>query len=122
MNLITIAQAKAFRESIGATHVVIFAVSEDGAQHVATHGLAPKHAREAAKVGNKLKAALGWPDGLCHDKPVERICKNCAFWKADYGMHCFNGWTGDGTEGHCHLEPRREHTLHRNTCQHFQPE
>lgn len=121
MKAIPVSQVKAIRESLGATHIVIFAVDADGVQHVATHGLAPRHAREAAKAGNNLKRALGWGADLCDSKPVDRICKNCAFWKPDWGHWCFNGWSGDGSEGHCHVEPSRIATIRENTCQHFQP-
>jgi hypothetical protein len=121
MNTIPIEYAKEARESIGATHLVIFAVTEDGQQHVATHGETRVNAQEAAKAGNKLKSALGWPDELCKSKPLPRLCENCAYWKADWGMHCMNGWTGDGTKGHCHLEPKRVAVVHDNTCRHFEP-
>jgi len=32
------------------------------------------------------------------------MCKTCCWWKEDQGVWCFNGWSGDGTNGHCHKE------------------
>ena len=118
---VSIAQAKALRQSVGATHVVIFAVTADGEQHVATHGETEQHALEAAKAGNKLKAALGWPADLCAAKPISRICKNCTFYKPDYGYWCFNGWSGDGSKGHCLVEPSAVRVGADHGCRHFEP-
>lgn len=120
MKRIPISTAKAIRETLGASHVVIFAIADDGQQHVATHGETRQNAKEAAKAGDKLKTALGWPADLCKSTPLERVCKNCAYWKADWGIHCFNGWSGDGTKGHCHAEPQRVGVLHDQTCRHFE--
>jgi len=103
---ITLHEAKRVLDNIGATHVVIWAVTPDGAQHCATFGKTSGNALEAAKAGNKLKAALGWPDDLCKALPLERVCKHCDFYKPDYGIFCFNGWSGDGSSGHCMLEPK----------------
>jgi len=119
---INIAQAKEWRESIDATHLVVFAVSRDGRQHVATHGETERNAKEAAKAGNRLKAALGWPGDLCQAKPVERKCKNCSFYKPDYGVFCFNGWSGDGSSGHClWLAHPRVATRRDDKCSNFEP-
>lgn len=118
---ITVKDAKAIRDNFGATHLVIFAIDPDGTQHVATHGQTRQHAQEAAKAGNKLKAALGWPDDLCAARPVERICKNCVYYNPDYGIHCFNGWTGDGSRGECMAEPIRVKVARDETCRHFEP-
>ena len=98
---IEIAKVKEWREEIGATHLVVFAMCRNGRQYVATHGETEQNAQEAAKAGNKLKAALGWPEDLCHAKPLERVCKNCTFYKPDYGIRCFNGWSDDGSHGTC---------------------
>jgi hypothetical protein len=121
MSEITIAKAKSIREELGVTHLVIFAVSEDGTQHVATHGLTQKNARDAAKAGNNLKLALKWPEGMCKDSPLPRQCRNCIYWKADYGIHCFNGWSQDGSTGFCRLEPSHTKTAESNFCHHFEP-
>ena len=34
------------------------------------------------------------------------ICKGCVYYKANYGIHCFNGWSNDGSSGDCLLEPK----------------
>lgn len=121
MNPISISKVKEIREDLGATHLVIFAVDSDGEQHVATHGQSEKDAKQAADAGNNLKAALGWDIELCKSRPLPRICKNCQYWKVDYGFHCFNGWTGDGSEGYCRFEPKHVKTTRDNTCGFFSP-
>jgi hypothetical protein len=121
MNAIKISDAKRIREELGATHLVIFAVGADGVQHVATHGETRQHAKQAATAGNNLKKALGWPANLCADQPLPRTCKNCAYWKADWGTHCFNGWSGDGSTGYCKYEPQQIKTAKDSTCHHFEP-
>jgi hypothetical protein len=118
---IPISQAKQIREQLGATHLVIFAVDSAGIQHVATHGLTEQNAKEAAKAGNKLKAALGWDDALCHARPLQRICKNCTYYKPDYGTWCFNGWSGDGSEGWCQVMPERVGVDAKGKCSLFEP-
>jgi hypothetical protein len=118
---ISISQAKQIREQFGATHLVIFAIDPDGTQHVATHGLTEQNAQEAAKAGNKLKAALGWDDELCHARPLPRVCKNCTFFEKDYGVWCANGWSGDGSTGWCQLEPERVKVDAKGKCRHFEP-
>lgn len=117
---IKISEAKEIRERLGLTHVVIFGVSEDGQQHVATHGETEQHAGQAAKAGNKLKTSLGWPADLCQARPVQRICANCVFYKPDYGMWCFNGWSGDGSSGHCLVEPSATRVGKEHGCRHFE--
>lgn len=123
MKNMPISKAKEIREELGLTHIVIFGVDEDGNQYVATHGLSDQNAREAAIAGNKLKTALGWPENLCKDKPLARVHKNCAFYKQDFGMHCFNGWTGDGREGYCLAFPdsRKKYDGEEHGCIYFQP-
>lgn len=121
MNRIPIKKAKQIREDLGATHLVIFAIDAEGQQHVVTHGDTRQHSWSAASAGNKLKAALGWPKNLCQETPLPRECKNCAYYKPDYGTHCFNGWTGDGSNGICMYEPARVAVTHRETCGHFEP-
>lgn len=118
---IPIGTVKEIREQLGLTHLVIFGVEEDGTQHVATHGDTERQAREAAIAGNKLKASLGWPESLCKDKPLPRQCSNCVFYKPDYGVHCFNGWSGDGSRGDCLVEPKTQRVGKEHSCQHFSP-
>jgi len=38
--------------------------------HVTTYGKTLKECEEAAKSGNLIKKALGWPDNLCHTVPA----------------------------------------------------
>ena len=118
-----ISQVKTWRESINATHLIVFFILDDGSQHVATHGKTPKNAIEAANMGNGLKTTLGWPEALCHEKPLERICKNCTYYKPDYGVHCFNGLSRDGTDGHCLNKPTnaRPRVLESDMCSLFEP-
>lgn len=50
--------------------VVIFAYDpESGMQHVTTYGKTKEQCRDAAKAGNFLKRALGWPEEKCNAKP-----------------------------------------------------
>lgn len=121
MEKITISEVKGIRELIGASHLILFAVAPDGTRHVATHGLTEKNAREAASAGNKLKNALGWPEDLCNDKPLNRCCKNCTYYQPDYGMYCFNGWSGDGSRGNCQLEPTKTKVEADQKCRYFEP-
>jgi len=118
---ISISTAKSIRESIGATRLILFAVTDDGTQHVVTHGKTRLDAKESAKMGNQLKTALKWPEGMCKDSPLPRLCKNCAYWKADYGIHCFNGWSQDGSTGFCRVEPTHIKVAEDNTCHYFEP-
>ncbi len=119
--MIKISQIKQIREELGMTHLVVFAIDKDGQQHFATHGETFANAKEAAKVGNNLKKSLGWPEDLCKSKPLDRICKNCFFWEADYGIHCFNGWSGDGSNGYCNFEPQRLAKSSSSYCSKFEP-
>ena len=74
---ISIKKVKEIREELQLTHIIIFGIGKDGKQYVATHGKTVKNSKEAAEAGNHLKKMLGWPDNLCKDVPLERICKNC---------------------------------------------
>lgn len=118
---IPVSSAQKIRESLGVTHLVIFAVDKDGVQHVATAGGTEKEANQAAEAGNNLKTSLGWPAELCNSKPIQRICKNCAFYKPDYGYHCFNGWTKDGSDGECEYDPTsaRRYVTNTSKCSKF---
>ena len=121
MENISIGTAKEIREQIGASHLVIFAVASDGTQHVATHGDTERNAREAAEAGNNLKRALGWDNSLCNAKPLERKCKNCTFYEADYGTYCMNGWSKNGDSGFCQLEPVKTTVDAEQKCRYFEP-
>ena len=37
----------------------------------------------------------------------EKTCRNCAYYKPDYGIFCVNGWSRDGSTGYCYWEPKR---------------
>jgi hypothetical protein len=41
-------------------------------------------------------------------KPKPRTCEYCRYWKKDYGMWCFNGWSKGGPydkDGSCMVQP-----------------
>jgi hypothetical protein len=116
---VPISLVKQFREELGATHLVLFAISEEGLQYVATHGKTAKNAKEAAIAGNNLKKSLGWEEILYNTKPLPRIHENCFYYKKDFGIHCFNGWSRDGSEGWCQLEPVKTKVVGEETACHF---
>ena len=87
--------------------VVIYSCDDIGRQHVTTYGKTELDSVNAAKKGNNLKASLNWPDALCRTRPCERICINCTYYEPNYGTHCFNGWTGDGSNGDCVSNPKK---------------
>lgn len=118
---IPIATVKEIREQLGLTHLVIFGVESDGTQHIATHGDTEQQASEAATAGNRLKGSLGWPENLRKDKPLARQCANCVYYKPDYGVHCFNGWSSDGSRGDCLMEPKTQRVGKEHSCRHFSP-
>jgi hypothetical protein len=117
---ISIQYAKKALEDTRMTHIVIFGVSADGMQHVATFGKTKQCAREAAKAGNNLKAALKWEQAPA--SPLPRICKNCDFYKPDFGTFCFNGWSGNGSDGYCLSAPERVRVEGgRRACLNWEP-
>jgi len=119
---ITVSQTKTICEQLGLTHLIIFGVDAENKQHVATYGETQQQANEAATAGNILKRTLGWPESLCKSTPYPRIHENCEFYEKDWGMHCFNGWTGDGKHGKCLVEPiaiRVEGSA--RACRYYQP-
>jgi hypothetical protein len=118
---ISISKIKSIREELEATHIVIFTIDENNNYQVATHGKTFLQAKEAAKAGNNLKTALGWPENICKSQPLIRKCKNCFYWKADYGIHCFNGWSDNGDYGYCSYEIQQQKTSKDNICHHFEP-
>jgi len=119
---IKISQIKEIRKNLNLTHIVIFGVDESGKQHIATHGKTRKNAKEAAEAGNRLKKILSWPDVLCHEKPLERKCKNCIYFRHDYGVFCSNGWSGNGSTGKCIAIPDSVvNKKEDDTCVYFEP-
>lgn len=68
---IPISAAKNISELYEFPEVVIFAYDpETGKQHVTTFGQTKQQCVDAAKAGNFLKRALGWPEELCNAKPA----------------------------------------------------
>ncbi len=66
---IPIAAAKRIAAEYGQQQVII--VTWDGATtHVVTYGDTLQACGQAAQGGNRVKAALGWPEQLCQDKPA----------------------------------------------------
>lgn len=115
--MITIKETKEIREKFDLTHIVIFGISEDGTHHVCTHGRSEINAKEAAKLGNELKSKLSWPKNLCYSKPLERLCRNCSFYK--YPSHSDITYRIDGR---CMVEPK---SIAKNSesiaCKLFEP-
>ena len=70
MNDIKISDAKKISIESGFPEIVIFGYDpESGEQHVTTYGETKLQCADAAKAGNYLKKALGWPDKDCHAEP-----------------------------------------------------
>ena len=118
--MITIKQARQIREALGLTHLVIFGVTADDHQHVATHGKSRIHAKEAARAGNNLKTSLDWPAEFCNSKPLERICGKCDFWQRGYhrpGEPIPEKWSGC-----CMHEPNKVQRYDTDiACSQFDP-
>jgi len=70
MKRIPISTAKEIANKYEYPEVVIFAYDpETNMQHVTTYGKTIKQCEDAAKAGNYLKKALGWPEEMCNAKP-----------------------------------------------------
>lgn len=52
---------------------------------------------------------------------IPKICKNCTYWKQDWGTWCANGWSGDGTKGYCQWDIETVMISQDRTCGHFEP-
>lgn len=115
--MIKIKDVKRIREELGLSHLVILGINKEG-QHVATHGKSKLDAKQAAEMGNHLKKEwLHWPKDLCEDKPIDRICGNCEFYKyPDVRDVTYGG------SGKCYTEPK---VINRNPndrgCNKFEP-
>ena len=49
-------------------------------------------------------------------------CKECLYYEPDYGIFTATGWTQDGSNGYCHVEPKRIFVDGKRVkCRHFQP-
>jgi hypothetical protein len=47
-------------------------------------------------------------------------CKECRYYKPDYGIFTATGWTGDGSNGYCCVEPKRIYVESKRVgCRHF---
>lgn len=69
-NRIPISDAKAIGKNHGYSQVIIVAWDkETGITSVCTWGDTLDQCDLAAKGGNFVKKALGWPDSLCHAEP-----------------------------------------------------
>ena len=118
--MISIKKAKQIREELGLTHLVIFGVTSDGEQHVATHGKSKIHAEEAAVFGNNLKAELHWPMEFRKSKPLERICEHCDYWQRGY--HRPGDPIPGNRQGSCLYEPMKVVRYEEDiACTHFEP-
>lgn len=68
---IPINAAKNISEKYEFPEVVIFAYDpETKMQHITTYGKTKAQCIDAARAGNYLKKALGWPEELCHAEPA----------------------------------------------------
>lgn len=70
MKNIPIKAAKEIADLYNCPEVVIFAYDPiTYRQHVTTYGKTIDQCEDAAKAGNFLKKALGWPEEMCNAKP-----------------------------------------------------
>ena len=62
--------AKRIADEFGKDQVIIVCWDKrHGRTHVTTYGKTTEECEQAAKGGNFVKKALGWPDELCHAEP-----------------------------------------------------
>ena len=53
-------------------------------------------------------------------KMMKEKCKNCKFWKKDYGYWTFTGWTQmHSNKGFCHFDPHPIPKTENDFCHHF---
>ncbi len=118
--MIKINEVKKIREQLNFTHLIMFGISEDGSQHVATHGKTQLQAKGAAKLGNSLKNKLGWPKDECNSKPLERMCRNCDYWQRGY--HRPGDIIEENMDGKCmfNVKPCKRMEKDR-ACNNFEP-
>lgn len=119
--MIPISRAKQIREEFGFTHLVIFGLSPDNVQYVATHGATVKQAKEAANFGNNLKRSMEWPEHECKTKPLQRKCELCTYWKRkkiDHSSRIPEDWPGN-----CMFNPEPSFRYAEDrACNHFEPD
>lgn len=47
-------------------------------------------------------------------------CRDCIFWKKDYGIFCINGWSGiDRKDGYCHYEIKKIYKQEDDFCSYY---
>lgn len=73
---IPITEAKRISEIYGQTQVIIVTWDKDNnRQHVITYGKSSADCEQAAKGGNFVKEALGWPVPQCNALPARILSK-----------------------------------------------
>lgn len=74
---IPIAAAQRIAEDYDKSQVIVITWDRvSGVQDVATYGKSLKDCEEAAKGGNFIKRALGWPEDMCNATPARsRVTK-----------------------------------------------
>jgi hypothetical protein len=77
MEEITIGMARQISRETGYPEIIILAYDPiSGDQHITTYGETKAQGIDAAKAGNFVKKACGWPDELCHAKPSQQSLKD----------------------------------------------
>ena len=77
MKEIKILDAKKMSKKTGYPEIIIFGNDPvSGIQHITTYGKTKNQCLEAAKLGNKIKKYLNWPDKLCNSEPDKNILDN----------------------------------------------
>jgi len=67
---IPVSAAQAIADEYGQNQVIIVTFDKStGLTHVVTYGKTKDECSQAAKGGNFVKRALGWPESLCDAKP-----------------------------------------------------
>jgi len=73
---ISIEDAKELADKYQKSQVIIFTWDKfHETEHVVTYGNTAEDSVHAARGGNFIKKALGWPENLC--KSIPKRCKNC---------------------------------------------
>lgn len=73
---VPIADAKAIGVKNGYSQVIVVCWDDNtGTTSVTTWGRTQVQCEQAAKGGNFVKKALGWPESMCNDKPARQLRK-----------------------------------------------
>ena len=76
MKRIPIAVAKRVAHECGLSQIILVGWNEDTkSMHVVTYGRTLKDCEQAAKGGNFVKKALGYPPEMCEAKPSRVLAK-----------------------------------------------